>query len=91
MSMPPLTLEEFDIFHTRCKQLDWYYHYSDDGAVYRAGRVRHQRLLQDAEHHPIYLELVKAYQKHNDSKITVIHRDETVQNLRLQVALRKAA
>lgn len=89
--MPSLTLDEFDVFNQRCKNLDWYYQYSDDGAVYRAGRVRHQQLLLDAEHHPTYLELVRAYQKYNDAKISALHLEGTVQNLRLAVAMRKAA
>ncbi len=40
---------DFDLFRQRCVNNDWYYDYSDDNNVWRAGKERTEALKKEAE------------------------------------------
>ena len=41
-------MEELQAFYDRLERHDWFYHYSDDGRTYSAGKNAERKLLNDA-------------------------------------------
>jgi hypothetical protein len=48
------TLEQLNAYISELSSHDWYYTYSDDGSVYRAGERKEQALRAKAKEHPVY-------------------------------------
>ena len=56
-----LTNEEITKFYNELLRHDWYYQYSDDYAVWRAGERSRANLLLTAKTHPVYSQMMQDY------------------------------
>lgn len=50
----PISLVSFNAYVAELTKHDWFYEFSDDGSVYRAGRIKYQQLINQADSDPIY-------------------------------------
>lgn len=49
-----ITIEQFNDYLEKLENHDWYYHYSDDGRVWRAGKARRAELRALADSENVY-------------------------------------
>ncbi len=54
-------------FWEQCQSFDWYYLYSDDHRVYKAGKAGEKALLETAERDPHLMEIYEGWVKHMTS------------------------
>ena len=55
------TLYQFEMYLKALSQMDWFYDYSDDHHVWRAGNTSMSLLQGQAKEHPYYQEALKAW------------------------------
>ena len=60
-----ITKQELDAFEQKCQSHDWFYDYSDDGAVYRRGLASTAKLSDEAGKHPALTRILAAYNRYN--------------------------
>ena len=61
VSSPALSIEAFEAYTKRLKNHDWFYEYSDDGSVWRAGNQAQKNLIADARAYPLLSALFTEY------------------------------
>lgn len=77
-----ISLQDFEDYCDRLEKHDWFYEFSDDGSVYRAGREKHTQLIQQSFQQPM---LGKAFDLYHDRS-----KGMTRQEIRQQIAELKA-
>ncbi len=61
VASPALSIEAFEAYAKRLKNHDWFYEYSDDGSVWRAGNQAQKNLIADAMTYPLLSALFTEY------------------------------
>lgn len=71
------TLNDFNEYIKALNQHDWYFEYSDDGSVYKAGQANLIKLTNKANEHTMYSELFTSHGafvfKHRDKSVLEAH------------------
>jgi hypothetical protein len=78
----PISLQDFDAYVAALALHDWYYDFSDDASVYRAGRIKHQQLTQQADSSPLYS---RAYGLYAASGVDLETRGARLATLRKEI------
>lgn len=76
------SIEEFDAYVQQLAAHDWYYDFSDDSRVYRAGRIAKERLSAQAQRHEFYQKAFKAWCDYEFNRIDDTARDKAIAALR---------
>lgn len=58
---PFVSVEAFEAYTKRLENHDWFYEYSDDGSVWRAGLQAQKNLIADARAYPLLSALFTEY------------------------------
>lgn len=66
-----MTLVEF---YERLERHDWYYDFSDDGGVWRAGSAERTRLMEASTLSPEHAKLFKAWKAHAQHEDVITKR-----------------
>ena len=61
VASPSVYVEAFEAYAKRLKNHDWFYEYSDDGSVWRAGLQAQKSLIADARAYPLLSTLFTEY------------------------------
>ena len=61
VASPFVSVEAFEAYAKRLKNHDWFYEYSDDGSVWRAGNQTQKNLIADASACPLLSTLFTEY------------------------------
>lgn len=80
------TLEEFNAYVAALTHHDWYFDYSDDIRVWRAGKTAHTALEQTAKEHNEYQEAFNAWSAHVYQNMSSIDLNDRIQGIRGQLA-----
>lgn len=51
-------------YFEECMRFDWYYNFSDDGGVWRAGTEAKEKLIAEAETDPVKMKIFGDWNKH---------------------------
>lgn len=84
-----LTVEQFDNYLNKLALHDWFYDYSDDNRVWRAGKDARQSLMEQAAKETILAQAFTAWGNcvfTKDDRIKALHtRDRVLSQLRREI------
>lgn len=81
------SIEDFDAYVAKLSHHDWYYDYSDDGRVWRAGKRVRESLMETADSHPIYFQAFDVWRAYVGSSIPRKAVDIMIQAIRDQLVV----
>lgn len=76
------TIEEFNAYIIKLAHHDWYYDYSDDGRVYRAGKAGLEYLQSQVKKHPIYKDAFNVWTAYIYKELSAASRDSQINSIR---------